>query len=415
MTLPPPPSGNPGPPPQYGGGDPFGPPPQAGHSGYPGTQGGPPQHHAPQWQPPQQQQPPAWAPNPGAQPPGLPPKKRGNAWKWALGGVALLAVIGVTAAVSISVVKGKDGGGGTTAQPPITSGASQSPTASNSDIASANDTGPATIITEDPTCAAWGPISNAESAAENKAAWGDHDYTIPAAEWTPELREKYEIVSKAMSASADQAVALAKKTPHRVMRELYEQYIAYAHAFAKSLTTYTAVDNYLANVAVHAGVAILYICEAITYKSATARAPLVSDPAPQAELSNVGDVQNPQRFMESRDSTCSKWQSLSDAFDSDTKAWGNLDPNHTAENWNADERAIVDAAVPVMKKYADDIESLGRSSSNPTIADFSVLAAQYWRAYVAALPTYGKADFYLAQVGKRLSQVVVQACGAFGG
>src|SRR5690349_13084382 len=99
MTLPPPPSGNPGPPRQFGGGDPFG-PPQGGPAGYPGSPGGPPQHHAPQWQSPQQ--PPGWAPHPGVQPPGPPPKKRGNGWKWGLGAVALLAVIGVTAAVSIS-------------------------------------------------------------------------------------------------------------------------------------------------------------------------------------------------------------------------------------------------------------------------------------------------------------------------
>ncbi|WP_232423318.1 hypothetical protein [Mycobacterium sp. 155] len=318
----------------------------------------------------------------------------------------------MTAAISISVVKGNEDGGKTT-QPP-TSGASQSPTASNSDIASANDTGPATIITEDPTCAAWGPISNAESAAETRAGWADHDHTIPSADWTPELREKYETVSRAMSTSADQAIALAKKTPHRVMRELYEQYIAYARAFANSLTNYTAADNYLANIAVHSGVAILYICEAISYKAAASRAPLVPDPAPPTEVSKAVDPQSPQRFMKSRDETCSEWQSLSDAFDADTKAWGNLDPNHTAENWDSDERTIIDAVVPVMKKYADDIESLGRSSSNPTIADFSVLAAQYWRAYVAALPAYVKADFYLAQVGKRLSQITVQACRSFG-
>ena len=72
----PPPGGPPPPPP----GNPY--PPQ----GYPGPQ-----------QPWPQQQP--WAPGP-------PPKKRGNGWKWGLGALALLVVIGVTAAVTISVTRG---------------------------------------------------------------------------------------------------------------------------------------------------------------------------------------------------------------------------------------------------------------------------------------------------------------------
>ena len=82
MTLPPPPGGNPPPPPP---GDPFQ-PPVGGPGPYPGP--------GPQ-QPPWPQQP--WS----AGPP--PPQKRGNGWKWALGAVALLAVIGVTAAVTMSV------------------------------------------------------------------------------------------------------------------------------------------------------------------------------------------------------------------------------------------------------------------------------------------------------------------------
>jgi hypothetical protein len=414
MTLPPPPSGNPGPPPQFGSGDPFGPPNHGGPAGYPGPQGGPPQHHAPQWQPPHQQ-PPAWAPNPGAQPPGPPPKKRGNAWKWGLGGVALLAVIGVTAAVSISVVKGNGGGGGTTAQP-LTSGASQSPTASNSDIASANDTGPATIIIEDPTCAAWTPINNAISAAQTKVGWLNHDYKIPATEWTPELRETYETVSNAMTNAADQTVALARKTPHRLMRELYEQFIAYSRQFARSLDDYVAADNYSASAAGNASVALLYACQAIDYRSAAARAPYVPNVAAPTAVAKVDNPEDPQPLMSSPDKDCSKWESLFDKFNDDTKAWGDLDPTIPADKWNPDENAIIDAVIPVMKKYADDIESLGRDSSNPTIGDLAVFSAQYWRAYIAALGNgYTTTDAYLTQAASRTTAVIVHACRAFGG
>ena len=43
-----------------------------------------------------------------------------------------------------------------------------------------------------------------------------------------------------MRNAADQTVPLAKLTPHRVMRELYEQFIAYARAYSDAIPTYTA-------------------------------------------------------------------------------------------------------------------------------------------------------------------------------
>ena len=95
MTLPPPPGGNPPTPPPGG---PFQ-PPVGGPGPYPGP--------GPQ-QPPWPQQP--WTAGP-------PPQKRGNGWKWALGTVALLAVIGVTAAVTMSVT-GDNGGNGSPTSPP---------------------------------------------------------------------------------------------------------------------------------------------------------------------------------------------------------------------------------------------------------------------------------------------------------
>ena len=113
----------------------------------PPNQWGPPTGGQPQWGPPAGGVP-QWAPQQqwGAPPPGPPP--RGGKGKWIFGGIALLAVIAVTVVVTVLVV-GKD------------SGKSPSPTSTSappSDIASANDKGPATIITEDPTCAPSTPI-----------------------------------------------------------------------------------------------------------------------------------------------------------------------------------------------------------------------------------------------------------------
>src|SRR4051794_13454949 len=158
---------------------------------------------APQWGPPQQ----PWGPPPG------PPPSGGGKGKWIFGGIALLAVIAVTVVITVLVV-GKNSGGG------------ESPTPTNgngSDFASANDKGPANIIDGDPTCDSWSRVGTALTAAEEKVAWASRDRSIPASAWTPEQRNMYESVGKAMNDAADQTVGLVKLTPHRVMRELYEQ------------------------------------------------------------------------------------------------------------------------------------------------------------------------------------------------
>src|SRR5215218_5193047 len=133
---------------------------------------------APQWGPPQQ----PWGPPQG------PPPSGGGKGKWIFGGIALLAVIAVTVAITVLVV-GKDSGGG------------ESPTPTNgngSEFASANDKGPVGIITEDPTCAAWSRVGSGLTDAEQKVHWPDRDPSVPAAAWTPEQRTTFETVGRAM-------------------------------------------------------------------------------------------------------------------------------------------------------------------------------------------------------------------------
>ena len=176
---------------------------------------------------------------PGPQPPwvaGPPSKKRGNGWQWGLGALALLLVIGVTAAVTISVTKDGGDGGGDTSPPGETYG-----------LASAGDTGPVNVITEDPSCAAWRKVN--ARLADSQNGWAERDPSIPGADWTPNQRAQHEAVARAMSDAADQSVPLAKLTPHRVMRELYEQFIAYARAYGDAIPSYTPIDNHLASIA----------------------------------------------------------------------------------------------------------------------------------------------------------------------
>lgn len=372
MTYPPPPGapppGNPGPPQGYSG--PYGPPPQ---------------------QPPWPQQ---WSAGP-------PPKKGGKAWKWVLGGVALLAVIGVTVAVTVSVTS-KNG-----------EGDDPTPSGETFGLASANDTGPVNVITEDPSCAAWGPI-NQTFVDVQKRGWNNRDPSVAASDWSSEQRAAYEQVAEAARRAADQTVALAKLTPHRIVRELYEQFIAYARAYSEAVPSYTQADDHLAGVTVTISTVLVYVCEAIAYGSAEARAPLVESPSSPTKFAPVSDPSDPQQFMKTVDPTCAEWEELLNKFNADTKAWQSVDTNTLASGWTPEHRMAAEAVIPVMSKFAADIQELGAKTSNPTLQDFSLFAAQYRRAFAQALPTYMPADMYLDSASYRTTSIIYEACKAAG-
>ncbi len=376
MTLPP--SNNPPPPPSGG---PY-PPHQSGGQGGSQYSGG------------QRPQQPYWAGGP-------PPPKRGNGWKWALGAVALVAVIAVTAVVSVSVAGGGDG-----------SQSALSADDDGSEYASADDTGPVNIITEDPTCAAWRPISQTMAEVQQKG-WNKRDPSAHASDWTPVQRAQYEDVARAARDAADQTVALAKLTPHRVMREFYEQFIAYARAYSDAIPTYTPADNYLAGAFVAAATVPTRVCDSISWSSASARAPLISPATPPSELTKIMEGGVPKRFItEPTEPFCTEWIRLRDRFVVDMAEWDNLDLSLPASEWGPEHRSVIDAAIPVMMAFADDIEELGRSSTNSIVQDFSIFGAQYRRAYAAAMTTYVTQDSYLNTVSTSAVSLIYQACKA---
>ncbi|WP_233213543.1 hypothetical protein [Mycobacterium hubeiense] len=314
--------------------------------------------------------------------------------------MALLAVIGVTAAVTLSVAGDDDGNGSTT-----------TPTASGntSEIASADDKGPVTVITEDPSCAPARPILETRAATQRNG-WIQRDPSIPATAWTPEVRAQYEAVQQSMRGSADQLVPIAKLTPHRVMRELYEQLIAYSRAYADSIPSYTAPDDNLALASVAAASAVTYVCSAITYGSAPARGPLVPAlPAPSS-VSPLGDPSHPKQFLTEPNSVCSDWDTAWTQFQKDTAAWRETPADIPGSEWTPAQRATNDEVVPVMRRFASELQTLGGRSDNPTLRDFADLSAQYHRAYAQALPTYTPADNYLATAALNSAGVVQAAC-----
>lgn len=358
-----------------------------------------------QWPPPPQghpQGPPQWNPQPG------PPPKGGNKAKWILGGLALLVVVVVTVVATLLVTRGSSGSTTPTASPPSTS-------VDASDVASANDRGPAGIITEDPTCAAWSPI-NDTLAAEQRKGWDKRDPSIPGTEWSPEQRAQYDGIAKAMRSAADQTVALAKRTPHRVMRELYEQSIAYGRAYADSLSSYQPQDEHLALTANSTAATVVWICEAIKYGAAAAREPLVVGSTPPLRFSPLGDPANPTRFIAAPSSFCTDWTTMVTQFGKSTSEWTNkTDPNIPAVAWSPDQQALYGAVIPLLQQNADEVQQLGIQSDKPIVNDFATLSAQYRRAYVQAIPSYGPVDTYLNNAASELLSAIDQACKASGG
>ena len=194
--------------------------------------------------------PPGFPQGPWPQQPPPPPK--GNTTKWLLIAIALLLVVGVS--IGATLLFTRDGGG--PSNPPTTG--------VPSDIASANDTGPVSIITEEPTCKAFNTINNGLADVRvRRMGWPSRAASDPLPNWTPEQRTQVEAVATAMRNAADQTVPLAKQTPHRVVREIYDQFIAYGRAYADSITDYSPADNGLASANVSASCAIIGICNAI--------------------------------------------------------------------------------------------------------------------------------------------------------
>ena len=340
---------------------------------------------------------------PGPQQPwagGSPPKKRGNGWKWGLGALALLVIIGVTAAVTISVTNRGDGGDGPT------------PTGDTFGLASADDNGPVNVVTEDPSCAPWTPVAQTFIDRERAAGWNERDPSVGAGDWTSAQRSMYEEVARAARDAADQTVAIAKITPHRVMREMYEQYIAYARSYADAIPAYKPSDDHLARVFSSIGSAIAHVCSAIKYGSAEARGPLVPSPAPPSETSKLQDPSSPTEFIASSNADCEDWVERLDQFARNTKDWQELDSSIPASKWTPEQRAVIDAVIPVMNDLADDIQALGEASDNLIFRDFAIFAAQYRRAYAEALPSYTTADSYLSSVSSSTTSSIWEACKA---
>jgi len=319
--------------------------------------------------------------------------------------VTLIAVLATALAVTLLL----GDGGSEKPQAPSKRGSDPS-----SAIASANDTGPVAVITEDPSCAAWTSINN-DLANNGELLWNDRDRSVPASAWTQKQRAQFLAAGQAMRNAAAQTAGLVRLTPHRVMRELYEQFIAYARDYAERIPKYTPADNNLAGTANSASSALGAICAAITDGSAAARGPMVPPVAPPSQVAPLGNPSNPEPFLTRLNPVCVDWRSALDQFGGQTAEWQKIDPNIPAILWNQEQKATNYAAASVMNMYASKLEQLGRRSGNPTLQDFAELSAQYRRAFSLAISTYTAPDNHLANAANYASTTILGACASAGG
>lgn len=336
----------------------------------------------------------------GIPPPVGPPPSQGGNGKWIFASVALAAVVALAITVIVVFARPESSGDNETAQPTLNSG---------SDFASANDTGPANIIVEDPTCEAWGGIARDFASTANSVGWAERDSKIRASDWTPGQRNTYETVSRALTHAAGLAAKLEKQTPHRVMRELYWQFIEFSHELVDAIPGYEYRHNPLANVSGATMSALSAICAAIDYRAIQPLAPLVPKPAPPTQPMLVSD-RGAENSIHDTTSACHDWLSNADQYDHDTAAWVAVDANIPESDWTPEQRSIYEAVAPTMTANADKMEKLGRGSGNPVMEDFAVLAAQYQRAYVLAIPKYTASDNYVSDSTRYLASALLWAC-----
>lgn len=348
-----------------------------------------------------------WSPHPQWPNPTPAPRKK-RPLKWILGAIALIAVIAVTAVVAVSCVGGQGSNNG--------NGGGMPSSGSKSDIASANDTGPVSVMTEDPSCAPWGPINDTLADTTKNGGWTNRDTSIPASAWSPDIQTMYQTAAEAFRKSADQTVPLVKITTHRVIRELYEQYIAYLREFVNRVSTYTTNDNNLIATGVTFGMAITAVCQAITFGSAAARGPLVAAADTPSTRAPLGDPNAPIPVLTNRNPICANWNSAVDQFVGDPTyiAWNKEDPSVPAGKWTPQYKAENDAVKPALSRVSDAAERLGRESNTPTLDDFGTLAAQYGRAFIQAMGTYTSSDAYLFNVMWRTVGAVRGVCKVLG-
>lgn len=340
---------------------------------------------------PRQEYPDGWAPGELPSPRG--PSRR-TRWLIALG------VLSVVVALCIALVVVNSGGPGDamagTPTPPV---------------ASAGDTGPIELITEDTTCVDWSGVAAAVGNTR-EAGWDDRDPRVPASSWTPDQRARFTAVGDALRSGADTAVRLAAQTPHRAMRGLYEAFVVYGRAYADSLLNYRAEDDYLAQTSLAASDAITHICAANDSTAASSQVARLTPVAPPTARPIAYTSAAPERFLPQPNRMCSRWAQDKTAFLTRLRPWSALDPRIPVGKLTAAQVQVYADTAKTVTQFAERMEATGRSSANPVLEDFATLGALYFRAYSHAVSLVWPGDHDMARAALAINDLVAAGCSA---
>ncbi|ALI27550.1 hypothetical protein XA26_37290 [Mycolicibacterium fortuitum] len=216
---------------------------------------------------------------------------------------------------------------------------------------------------------------NAWSEAEHAMKFPDRIKDIPAAQWTPQQRALYEAAVPKIRSTTDQLVPIAKLATHRVMRELYEQMIAYGRAFVDAVPTYTPKDNDLIKIYTLALNTLVAMCAAIDYKSAQTCGPLAELGSPPERFAPVVDPANAAQFMPDGDPACGEWMDAAERYSADRREWFATNPDIPVSEWSPEQKMLNDQVAPAMKRWGSEISAITRDTGNATLRDLAQLAA----------------------------------------
>ncbi|ORW23577.1 hypothetical protein AWC19_10880 [Mycobacterium palustre] len=296
--------------------------------------------------------------------------------------------------------------------------------AATAQVASANDTGPVGIVTDEPTCSTWEPIGHTWLVTAPTELWDKTHpgqqipVEIPGSSWTPAQRAAMQATASATRLAATKTTALTRTTPHRVIRELYEQFIIYGRAFADAIeNNYLPSHSSLGGTAESAFNALVSLCQTVDNGVAASRASLVTALDAPAHTAPPQDLAQPQRFLTTSDlGTCDEFRSINRKYADNpaVKDWDKSDHLAPANMWTPEQRALNDSVAPLMINLADDMQRTVARGNNPVMQDLGDLAAQYQRVFAKALPTHTIFDGELNGVAQYARWALKDACDTIG-
>ncbi|MCH9667370.1 MAG: hypothetical protein K0U80_05845 [Actinomycetia bacterium] len=251
----------------------------------------------------------------------------------------------------------------------------------------------------DPVCDEWGKY--ADELAEHEEQWAAVNKGIPATKWTPEQREIFESVGRAMSAAADQFESILPDARNVVLQELIAQTIVYLRAYVERIPNYVESDGLIAGVAGNFSNAATYMCSAV---------PLVSAGDALSLSSSVQKPSELEDFMKVRDPVCDEFVALVDRQNSALIGWAAIDSTVNQVHWTSKQRTLYDAVRKTITRNLTRFREIASLAKGRVMGDLMATQNAYMEAFADAIPSYAPEDQQLWAAVNSLGGGLAAAC-----